>query len=226
MTQQQVSRTAARWPIGLVVAVCAQLVWADSPKDITAGEVALSPPICADVQGIEATRWEQFVRESPRTGYWKNYLGDSFWDMHHYCWAIVRLHRMRSQGLTGRHKEHAVRTAVSDFNYVLLRAKPDFVLAPEIYYRMGDALTLIGDWFPAIELFVKSREIKPDYWPSYAGHADVLTKLGKTAEAKALLERGLELAPGTEALQSRLDKLKTTGADAAGKPRAKLGPKP
>lgn len=178
-----------------------------SPGVITTADLSLAPPVCMDVQAIDATGWVQGYRESPRSGYWKSLLGDTFWAMHHYCWAIVRLNRMGGKALTPTQRAFEYDSAVSDFQYVLNNAKPNFVLLPEIYWRMGDAHFKKGDIGAALTYFTYSREAKGDYWPAFAGLADVMRKAGKREDAIALLREGLEKAPGTAALQERLAEL-------------------
>ena len=202
--------------VALVVATLSSSSFADSPGNITMADLSRTPVVCMDVQGIEATGWSQGYRESPRSGYWKSVMGETFWAMHHYCWAIVRLNRMDGQLMTANQRAHAYDAAVSDFQYVLNHAKPDFVLLPEIYWRMGDAQFKKGDIGAALNYFTRSREAKGDYWPAYAGLADVMAKATRRDEAIALLKEGLETAPGAAALQERLNKLQA-GPNATGK---------
>lgn len=204
----------------LAVAVLPATSYADSPGNITMADLSRTPPVCMDVQGIEATGWSQYYRESPRSGYWKTLMGDTFWAMHHYCWAIVRLNRMDGKILTPNQRSFNYEVAISDFQYVLNHAKSDFILLPEIYWRMGDAHFKKGDLVSALNYFTRSREAKADYWPAFAGLADVMTKASKREEAIALLREGLERAPNTPALQNRLDRLLTEARPASARERA------
>lgn len=185
------------------------------PDNMTLGELALTPPVCQDVQGIPATGWVQHFRHSPRTGYWVGMLGDTFWAMHHYCWALIWLHRASAAGVQPALRDHWRRTAIADFYYVVRFSKAEFVLLPELYYRIGEVHRLLREPGKALDAFQKSREIKPDYWPAYAGLSDTESEVGRLDAARAHIKAGLELMPQEPALLARmraLDEAKTAGA--------------
>lgn len=184
-------RNARRWLALSLVAPAGVLA---QPANMTLGEVALTPPVCQDVQALP-TGWTQWSRESPRSPYWISIMGHSFWDMHHYCWALIHLNRAQQVGQPRHHRAHMVRTAISDFYYVVKKAKPDFVLLPELYYRIGDAHILLGEFAQAVAAFDRSKSIKPDYWPPYVGHARVLETLGKREDARLVIANGLRQMP-------------------------------
>jgi tetratricopeptide (TPR) repeat protein len=182
-------------------------------RNLTPGELALLPAFCQDVQTVNG--WEQGVRESPRAPMWVSKLGRSFWDMHHYCWARIAVHRSLAIGLNQNQRDHLVETAIDDMLYVVRRAPATMVLLPEIYYLMGDYFRMLRRYGEAQEAFQKSRELKPDYWPAYAGMADLLVLSGRRADARAVLEQGLTLMPGEVALKTRLARLSGTAAPSA-----------
>ena len=198
-------------------ALALALLWgaahASYDRNLTLGELALMPAFCQDVQTVNG--WEQGVRESPRAPMWVSKLGRSFWDMHHYCWARVAVHRSQAAGLHQNKRDHLVESAIDDMLYVVRRASPDMVLLPEIYYFMGDYFRMLKRFGEAAESFKKSRELKVDYWPAYAGHADLLLLSGQRKEAKAVLEQGLAVMPDEVALKSRLDRVNGAAQPAA-----------
>ena len=190
---------------------------------LTPGELALLPPFCQDVQTVNG--WEQHVRESPRAPMWTSKMGRSFWDMHHYCWARTAAHRSKAAGLPPNQREYLIGTAVEDLEYVIRNAPPDMVMLPEIYYWMGEFQGQLKRYGEAYEAYRKSREFKSDYWPAYAGHADLLTLVGQRGEARAVLEQGLAIMPTEVALRSRLERLgpnakSTAGTETGKKPKA------
>lgn len=182
-------------------------------RNLTPGELALMPDFCQDVQTVNG--WEQGVRESPRAPTWVSKMGRSFWDMHHYCWARVAVHRSQAVGLHQNRRDHLVESAIDDMQYVVRRAPPTMVLLPEIYYFMGDYFKLLRRYGEASESYKKSRELKPDYWPAYAGLADLMLLSGQRKDAKAVLEQGLAVLPDEVALKSRLDRLNGSAQPAA-----------
>ena len=194
----------------LIVAAHAQ------PTNITAGEMALTPPVCQDVQAMP-TGWVQHFRHSPRAPYWESVLGKTFWAMHHYCWALIHLQRAARPGVTKQARDHMIRVAIRDYYYVIAEAQRageyNFVMLPELYYRAGEAYVQLQEYAAAIEEFEKSRRAKADYWPPYVAQAQVHVTLGMRNEARALLEQGLQLMPGESNLLSAVDRL--TGSSAA-----------
>ena len=173
-------------------------------EGITPGELALTPEFCQDVQTING--WSK-SRPSPRAPHWIGLMGENFWHMHHYCWAMIGLHRAEAAGLTPMDRHWLIKQAVADYRYIIINSTPDFVLLPEVYTRMGDAQLLMGDVGGAYDSFSRAREIKPDYWPPYAKWAAVLIKINKTSEAKELVEAGLRHSPDAAPLREQYRKL-------------------
>ena len=192
-----------------------------APQNITAGELALLPAFCQDAQTFNG--WEQYVRESPRAPYWISKMGRSFWDIHHFCWAGVHVLRAGQPGLQAQHRVTMLEAAIDDYAYIIRKAAPGMVLLPELYYRTGDLQRQLGQYGLAIESFNRSRTEKPDYWPPYVGHAEILLLSNQRAQAKAVLEDGLKLMPDEPALKSRLARLNPGGSGAAASSRAAKG---
>ncbi len=186
------------------------------PTGITSGELALTHPVCYDVQGISLTGWVQHWRHSPQAPKWEALLGPVFWDMHHYCWALIHLLRASRPGLTKQDRDFQHVRAINDFYYVinqaLDRGLKDFVMLPELYYRSGQSYIQTGDMGAALGEYDKAIAVKPDYWPAYLGKAEVFEKVGKRKDAREMLERGLQHAPGEPRLVAALAKL---GGDSA-----------
>jgi len=178
----------------IVGMLCAHGQAAAQLENITMGELALTPPYCMDVQAIPVTGWSK-TSPSPRAAHWIALMGESFWAMHHMCWALIGLHRANLAGTSAHARTYLISNAVSDFGFVLKNSPEDFVLRPEVFYRRAKAEVLLGDYGAAIDDFSRSRKLKPDYWPSYVGEADVLIKAGQRREAQQLLREGLKLLP-------------------------------
>lgn len=174
-------------------------------ENITRGELALTPDFCQDVQTING--WSQHFRESPRSPYWVSKMGKTFWAMHHYCWALIRMHRANAAGLKPSTRDHMIRKSIADFHYVVNNATREFVLLPEIFFRIGEAHVLLREPVQAIESYEASRSLKPDYWPAYVGHARVLERLGKKVDALKVIEEGLRHSPGEPTLTAQFVRL-------------------
>ena len=130
--------------------------------------------------------------------------------LHRRCAVRVcslAVHRSLAVGLNQNQRDHLLESAIDDLQYVVRRAPPDMALLPEIYYLMGDYFRMLRRIGEASESFKKSRELKADYWPAYAGMADLMLLAGRRADAKATLEQGLAIMPNEVALKSRLERL-------------------
>jgi tetratricopeptide (TPR) repeat protein len=193
------------------------------PVGMTAGEVALTHPVCEDAQGMPSG-WQQHFRHSPRAPYWESVMGKTFWAVHHYCWALIHLQRSARAGLAPQDRDHMVRTAIKDFYYVINEARrmgeDQFVLMPELYYRAGDAYVQLQDYAAAMAEFEKSRLAKADYWPPYLAQAQLQARLGMRVQAREVLEAGLKVMPDEPKLREALQKLGSPAADARKPARA------
>ena len=175
------------------------------PANITDGELALLPPFCQDVQAI---RYGNAVdNPSPRAGHWVGVMGKYFWHMHHYCWGLIHVRRSQAAGVDTTSRQGMINAAIADYIYVIENSPKDFVMAPEVLLRIGEANLMLGRTWPAQEAFKTAREIKPDYWPAYTRWIDVLVKSNQKAEAKVLAAEGLRFSPQSKELASRYQKL-------------------
>ena len=201
--------------VAAIAAAGAHLAQAQ-PVGMTAGEVALTHPVCEDAQGMPAG-WVQHTRHSPRAPYWESVMGKTFWAVHHYCWALIHLQRAGRANLAPQHRDHMIRTAIGDFYYVINEARrageDQFVLMPELYYRAGEAYVQLQDYAPAMAEFEKSRAAKADYWPPYLAQAQLQARLGMRVQAREMLESGLKVMPDEPKLREALQKLGSTASD-------------
>jgi tetratricopeptide (TPR) repeat protein len=190
------------------------LAVADTPLNITRGEVALLPPYCPDSQ----TFGLQGFREGPhpKQQVWIAEMGQTFWAIHHYCWALVSASRAKRAGVSAQQRVGLYQAAIADSYYVLEHSQPDFVLLPEIYLRMGQFAIGAGDPVRAAEFFEKSRERKPDYWPAYVELANLNISLGRKQVALEAVQAGLLAVPDQANLKELLTRLKTTVPSKAG----------
>jgi hypothetical protein len=195
--------------VSLILAAAAITAVA-KPENVTDGELALTPPYCPDTQGFKYG--DAYSNTSPRAAHWVGLMGKSFWALHHYCWALINLHRSQMAGVSPMIRRGMLESVINDYNYVVTNSTPDFVLLPEIHTRIGEAQLLLGNPGAAFDSFVKARTIKPDYWPPYQRWADVLIKTGRKGDAKKLVAEGLRYSPDAKPL---LDQYRQLGGDPA-----------
>jgi len=167
------------------------------------GDLALTQAICFHVQAIPITGWTRLARESPQSAYWNAKIGgtDMLWAMHHYCWALIHLRRAAGPVASPEVRKYLREVAISDFYYVVRHAQrlsdpSSFLMLPELFHRIGDTEASLGNSARAITAFEQARAVKPDYWPPYLGHAQLLDKVGLRKDALRILERGLQIMPG------------------------------
>ncbi len=134
-------------------------------------------------------------------------MGDTFWALHHYCWALVNANRAMRAGVSPRQRAHLLDVAIADNYYVLQHAARDFPLTPEILLRIGQYHAILGRAALAIEHFEKSRQTKPDYWPAYLEIARVNARIGRRQAAIDVLRAGLSQVPGQPRLLGALSDL-------------------
>jgi hypothetical protein len=65
-------------------------------------------------------------------------MGNGFWAMHHYCWALINLSRAQKPAIPTNIRDLMREYAIDDMKYVLQNTEQDFVLSPEIYTKIGD----------------------------------------------------------------------------------------
>lgn len=193
-----------------------------APENITDGELALLPPYCQDVQAI---RWgNASFNPSPRAGYWVSLMGQTFWALHHYCWGLIHVRRSEAPGLPPVLRAGMLNTAINDYFYVINNGPRDFVLAPEIYLRIGEARLSLGQIGLAHDAFRIARELKPDYWPAYTRWIDHLVRTNQRVAAKDMAAEGLRVAPDSQELKERFRKLGGDPSTITSAMAAKSGP--
>ena len=190
---------------GLVLALLTGASYAQSPKDVTDGELALLPPFCYDTMNMRFG--DKSSNRSPRASHWESLMGQSFWTMHHYCWAKINQRRIFAPGIDPKYRIGLLGGVIGDLGYVVKNSPPDFVMLPEIYSALGEVELLRKNPAAANEHFNTARKLKPSYPPPYQMWAEYLLSTGKKDEAKAVLKAGLEHNSAAVSLQMLYKKL-------------------
>ena len=197
--------------------VAAQRASARAPRGFTWGELAVLPDYCRDTQGVLYGAHGSHD-DSPRAAEWVAKMGEDFWHMHHYCYALRDMRQATEAGASPSRKTYLYLRAVGDLMYVVNNCQPSMPLFPEVYLKLGEVYLLQGNVVDAKVAFERARLIRPDYWPAYTRWIDVLVPLKLHKEAKALAEEGLRHAPDAEPLRQAFIRL--GGNPAAVKPAA------
>lgn len=192
----------ARWLALLLLALAsAGPAWAQRPPNVTDGELALLPVYCPDTQGFKYG--DAVTNPSPRSKAWVDKLGKAFWALHHHCWGLVKVRRAMAPGVAPPIRTGLIKAAIGDYDYVIRHSDSSFLVLPDVYLKMGEAYLLLGETANAAAAYERSRVLKPDFWPAYAGWADALHKSGARAAALTHLEEGMRNAPTAQALQQQ-----------------------
>jgi len=197
--------------IGAACALASSLSLADIPgypsnvEAYDSREVAMLPHYCI---------YTQLFRERVPGGNnpaeikrWHALMGDTFDALHHYCWAMMKTNRATILARSPEDRHHYLTDSIHEFDYVIERAPPDFVLLPEILTRRGETLLKLGRTSQGVADLQRAIELKPDYWPPYGSLSDYYKTAGEIARARALLETGISLSPEPKSLKRRLAEL-------------------
>jgi hypothetical protein len=197
------------WPVAFLAIVHTSAPLAQRQFD--AKQVAMLPPYC---------KYTQHYRDNVPGGgdpgqiaRWAGVLGEkNFHHLHHYCYGLENSNRALYFSRTKQERDRELAQSVREFEYVLDRVTPDFVLLPEILTRRGENLLRLGNGPQGVVDLIRAIELKPDHWPPYAALSDHYKALGDFEAAWEWAERGLSAAPGTKALERRLAELDKTKA--------------
>ena len=168
-------------------------------------EVALLPNYCKYTQEFRAR--VQGGGDLDELARWRSVMGETFEHMHHYCWGLMKTNRGQLLARDQQTRRFYIADAVGEFNYVIERAPPDFIMLPEILTKKGENLIRVGQGPLGMVELERAAELKPDYWPPYALMSDYYKDAGNVPKARDLLERGLALIPDAAALKRRLAEL-------------------
>lgn len=195
----------------------------DSILEFDPREVARLPPYCIYTAHFRENVPGGMNKEESQQ--WQTILGDVFQTLHHYCWALMYLHRAKFLAPDARTRGWNYSSAIHDIDYVLnyvnAKGRHDFVLLPEILTKKGEALVGLGRGARAVAEFERAIELKPDYWPAFAQISDYYKSIGDLTKAREALESGLSRSPQAKGLERRLRELDEETAKRGGKPKAR-----
>jgi len=138
---------------------------------------------------------------------WYSILGETFHAMHHYCFGLMKTYRGVILAREEQWRRFYLRDAIEEFDYVIDRAPPDFVLLPEILMKKGENLIRLGQGGSGLTQLLRAIQLKPGYWPPYAVMSDYYKNTGDLKKAHEVLENGLSASPDAKALKERLANL-------------------
>jgi tetratricopeptide (TPR) repeat protein len=197
-------RAYLAWRIALLAALASSSAVAQDKFDPKL--LAMLPPYCKYTQDYRDNL--PGGNDPAQIERWGSVLGaGNFHHLHHYCYGLVNTNRALYFSSTQRDRTFELSQSVREFDYVLARVTPDFVLLPEILTKRGENLLRLGNGPVGALDLNRAIELKPDHWPPYAALSDYYKALGDVASAREWAKKGLSAAPGIKALQRRLAEL-------------------
>lgn len=129
-------------------------------------------------------------------------LGSDFIHAHHYCAGLnVMNYYYRTTGADAKQK--VLKEAVNQFSYMVDKAKPTWVLMPEIYANRGEAYLLAGNFGQGIADMKKAISLNPVLLKPYVALADHYTRHKQLQNAMEIINEGLRYNPEHKGLQRR-----------------------
>lgn len=165
-------------------------------------ELPYLPPYCRYCAAINKYRYKHEKEK------WQRVLKSKGKPMHlhHYCFGLIMLNRL-SRGVGKR--SALLKRAESQFDYVIRHSRPDFVLLPEVYLKMGVTQQLIGKDAEALKYFIKATKLKKNYVPAYIRIIDYYKGYGDAKNAIRVARLGLKYSPNSSALKKELSQLRS-----------------
>ena len=173
--------------------------------DFDPREVALLPRFCIYTQLFrERVSGANNPAEVDR---WYAELGHTFHHLHHYCWGLMKTNRAMLLSRSVQARQFYLGDAIKEYDYVIERSPPNFILLPEILMKRGMNLVHLKKGPVAVFDFKRAIELNPQYWPPYGQLADYYKDTGNLNEARRVLEEGLKNSPDAVGLTRRLAEL-------------------
>jgi tetratricopeptide (TPR) repeat protein len=123
----------------------------------------------------------------------KTMLGESWYHVHHACYAMMLIARAeRYQGRDAQRTKEALAQISGELSYSLARIPPSIPVHWKLLTIQARALNLRGKNEAAVDSLRLIVKRKPDFVDGYAVLGNFLYKDGKYAEARQVLETGLE----------------------------------
>ncbi len=185
---------------GLLAPALAQLDIPNRRGSFTPGELAMLPPYCRNMQGFPGYH-------GPEGDRWRSMMGNDYEHIHHYCRGLRDVIFATSALPNATQRRFLWPRAVSEYDYMINNARCTLPLLPEIHFKRGEALVVLGRLAEADAAFARARALKPDYWPAYVAWADQLMSLKLNDRARDLLLEGLRHLPESPELLGRLARL-------------------
>jgi tetratricopeptide (TPR) repeat protein len=176
----------------------------DTVNSFDAREVAMLPSFCRYTQVFR----ENVPNDADERERWIAYMGTTnYLPVHHYCWGLMKTNRGMLLARSSESRNFYLADAIGEYDYVIRRVTPDFVLLPEILTKKAENLILLGRGPQGVVELRRAIDARNDYWPAYAKLADYYKDTGDITKARETLDEGIAKAPDAKGLQRRREEL-------------------
>jgi len=186
--------------ITITLMVIANLAWIRPAN-------AQGPPTAEEIKSLPKYCQARYALGSAEAARWQPTFGRDWTSLHHYCVAINWLSRATRQTDRQARDEMLSRAINGLRKYASEEASATFPLMYELYYRLGDAASMLGDHGGAARALMKSIQLKPDYPQSYSRLIDVYRAVGANEAALKVVTAGLKRNPTSTLLQQQKEEI-------------------
>lgn len=127
----------------------------------------------------------------------------------HFCWGLVRINRATLSANNTARRRGLLSGAIADFQYVIDQSEQRCTLRPDAYMKQGEVSTMLRSFKKAEKYFMQSIKLKPRQSGSYIGLSDLYEQRGNLGQSIAILRKGIEAFPRSNALKRKLQRLET-----------------
>ncbi|MEW5770618.1 MAG: hypothetical protein AB1831_09675 [Pseudomonadota bacterium] len=175
-------------------------------EDITEAEWKCLPEYC------KAMYW--FVPPSvyvppEEAEHWRARLGKGALHIHHYCHGLAMMGRANMNIQSTYQYERWMKLALGDILYTISKAPPDFPLMAEMHVKRAQVALALKNPGLAWNEADAAIQTDPDYVLAYALKSDAMAALGRSDDARKVLDDALKRFPDAKPLKLRLKRLST-----------------
>ena len=127
--------------------------------------------------------------------------------MHHYCKGLFYLHKGKYATTSSKQENTSYSEAIFQFDYCQARWSSNYILAPELHVKKGEAMLGLGKHTQALDEFRSAIRIKPNYSAPYIALSKYYLGIGNKEQAEIWLQEGIKNVPKSKKLKRNLMKL-------------------
>jgi tetratricopeptide (TPR) repeat protein len=164
-----------------------------TPFNPSAEEFSVLPAFCKAKLGADPNNVRLYADS----------IGPDWLHIHHYCFGLGFTNKFFKDFGNSMAQRDDVKQAVSNYDYVLEHAAPDFWMRAEIGTQKARILQAAKHNVEAIDALDIALKANADYAPAYALLSDIYRDMNQKQKALEAVEKGLQRVPLDKPLQRR-----------------------